>query len=401
MTNHARPPTDRSVHVLGQRQCATWIAAVLLAGLLAAPPVGAQDTRAVSTNDPPDEESTVEVTLTDGSDYAPPNGTPGTDNNPIGRFGIQADSAGATLDSVLVGVSASLNTQGVLTFELWHSLDDAFDVQKDSLLSEQEWSLTNPAGPFTDLGLPIPTTQEFVFVAMDLDYNAQGHVVAALSDSMLTISGGTLTNAPSEFPLSLSDDGLWLPVELTSFTATATKGGAVLTWQTASETRNAGFRIQRRADDADSWETVGFVESKTESGTSSRPIRYRFTDTSIPYPTDTFSYRLEQVDTDGSVSYSDTRTVALSPPDELTLHAPSPNPAWDQVTLRYALPSATNVSIQVFDVKGRRVATLQHGTENPGRKEVQFETSHLSSGIYFIRLQARGEATTQRLTVVK
>ena len=202
---------------------------MLLAGLLAAPPVGAQDTRAVSTNDPPDEESTVEVTLTDGSDYAPPNGTPGTDNNPIGRFGIQADSAGATLDSVLVEVSASLNTQGVLTFELWHSLDDAFDVQKDSLLSEQEWSLTNPADPFTDLGLPIPTTQEFVFVAMDLDYNAQGHVVAALSDSMLTISGGTLTNAPSEFPLSLSDDGLWLPVELTSFTAMATKGGAVLT----------------------------------------------------------------------------------------------------------------------------------------------------------------------------
>ena len=75
-----------------------------------------------------------------------------------------------------------------------------------------------------------------------------------------------------------------------------------LTWTTATETGNAGFRVQRKAGGANdgSWTTVGSVEGK---GTTTEPTSYQYVDEGLPYEADRLTYRLKQVDTDGS-SYS-------------------------------------------------------------------------------------------------
>jgi len=87
-------------------------------------------------------------------------------------------------------------------------------------------------------------------------------------------------------------------------------------------------------------------------------------------------------------------------PQEVRLSA-YPNPMDQRGTLEYALPEAQDVTLEVYDVLGRRVATLQQGRKEAGRHAARVETDGLSSGVYFGRLQAGGQTLTQKITVVR
>jgi len=190
-----------------------------------------------------------------------------------------------------------------------------------------------------------------------------------------------------------------IPVELARFEAERSGEGAVrLKWQTASETNNSGFEVQRQSESGASWTTAQFVEG---AGTTSKPQSYQFTDRDVPYEAETVRYRLKQVDLDGSTDLSKVVEVRLGAPDRLALQAPFPNPSQNQATVRYELPEATEVQLGVYDLLGRRVATPVDGQKNAGRSQFQFRTQQLPSGTYILRLQAAEQTRTQRLTVVK
>ena len=196
-------------------------------------------------------------------------------------------------------------------------------------------------------------------------------------------------------------DGVQLPVELAGFEATADGASAVrLSWQTASETNNAGFRIQRkRARERGSesaWTTVGSVEGE---GTTAEAQRYRFTDEDLPYEADALTYRLKQVDTDGTENFSDEIVVERGV-TEVQLLGTYPNPARQQATIRYALPDKQEATIRLYDVLGRQVRTVVSG-EQEGRHEQRLDTSRLSSGVYFLRLETGGQTRTQKFTVTR
>ena len=87
-------------------------------------------------------------------------------------------------------------------------------------------------------------------------------------------------------------------------------------------------------------------------------------------------------------------------PDEVRLTS-YPNPVRTQGTVAYALPEETTVTLRVYDVLGRQVATLATGTKEAGRHTVQLATDQLSSGVYFGRLQADGQTLTRKITVVR
>jgi hypothetical protein len=78
-------------------------------------------------------------------------------------------------------------------------------------------------------------------------------------------------------------------------------------------------------------------------------------------------------------------------PEEISLTS-YPNPTRRQATDEYALPEAGKVALQVYDVLGRRVATLEQGRKKAGRHTVRLETG---------RLEAGGETRTQKITVVR
>jgi hypothetical protein len=201
-----------------------------------------------------------------------------------------------------------------------------------------------------------------------------------------------------------------LPVELANFEAARTRASgdqeAVrLHWQTASETGNAGFEVQRTAAGSASapWQTVGFRESKVEGGTTSEDQTYRFVDEDLPYAADTLSYRLRQVDLDGSATLTDQVRVARGGVERLQLEKTFPNPARSRVTVRFAVPENTDetgVTMRLYDVLGRRMRSVAQKAET-GRHETQLSVSGLSSGVYFLRLSAGPTTETRRLTVVK
>ena len=192
-----------------------------------------------------------------------------------------------------------------------------------------------------------------------------------------------------------------LPVEMAGFDAAKNGSSVELTWQTASETNNARFEIQRsivepsRRDGSDrNWTTLGAVEGV---GTTETPQAYRFTDSNPPFAVNALTYRLKQVDLDGSVSYSEPVTVQQTV-EEVLLRAPFPNPARGQATVRFAVPERQDVTLRLYDVLGRRVATVAAGSRE-GRQEKQLDVSGLSSGVYFLRLKTQSETRLERLVV--
>jgi glucuronoarabinoxylan endo-1,4-beta-xylanase len=65
------------------------------------------------------------------------------------------------------------------------------------------------------------------------------------------------------------------------------------------------------------------------------------------------------------------------------------------------LPVASEVSLKVFDILGREVATLVSGRQAAGRYQVPFTATGLSSGMYFYRLQAGSFVETKKMMLVK
>jgi hypothetical protein len=190
-----------------------------------------------------------------------------------------------------------------------------------------------------------------------------------------------------------------LPVELTSFDAATNNGSVSLTWQTASETNNAGFRVQHQTESG--WATLGFVRSQASGGTTTEAQSYRYrVDQNLDLGTHRF--RLKQEDLDGSTSLSDVVTVDVRMNEEMSLKAPAPNPTRGQTTLSFAVKEASETTVALYNVLGQRVKTLFEGTPQAGQlNDVEFDVGGLPSGMYFIRMQADGQTRTERLTVVR
>lgn len=196
---------------------------------------------------------------------------------------------------------------------------------------------------------------------------------------------------------AIGDETNPLPVEFAGFTAERSNAQVHLTWQTASETNNAGFHVERAIDDG-AFADLHFVPG---AGTSEEANTYRVADTRLPFTADRLTYRLRQVDHDGAATLSAPTTITVAPPEALILDAPFPNPVRGLATVRYALPTDAEVEIALYNLLGQRVALLVQGRQPAGRTEHRFDTGPLPSGVYFLRMHAPNQVRTQRLTVVQ
>ncbi len=197
-----------------------------------------------------------------------------------------------------------------------------------------------------------------------------------------------------------------LPVELLSFTAQIAEKNVELKWNTATETNNYGFEVERATKNGtlssgaetrdDKWTKIGFVEG---SGTTNAPKSYSFTDKSANGKT---SYRLKQIDRDGKFEYSQSVEVtASSTPNEFGLEQNYPNPFNPTTMINYQIPVTNHVSLKVFDMLGKEVATLVNETKETGSYSAKFDGAKLSSGIYFYKLQSGNSIAVKKLTIMK
>jgi len=78
-----------------------------------------------------------------------------------------------------------------------------------------------------------------------------------------------------------------------------------------------------------------------------------------------------------------------------------PNPFNPVTKISFAIPKSGLVTLKVYDVLGKEVASLVNAQKNAGSYIVDFDASYLSSGIYFYKLEVNGFTDTKKMMVIK
>jgi len=100
-----------------------------------------------------------------------------------------------------------------------------------------------------------------------------------------------------------------------------------------------------------------------------------------------------------ATSVDDGKTPVIS---SFTLEQNYPNPFNPTTTIKFTIPSGERATLKVYDILGRKVATLLDEQRHAGEsQQVVFDASNLVSGVYFYRLQAGKTTSTKKLVVLK
>ena len=186
-----------------------------------------------------------------------------------------------------------------------------------------------------------------------------------------------------------------LPVELASFSSSATGNDVVLNWTTFKEINNSGFAIERSSDR--NWNEIGFVTGK---GSNNSMNFYEFTDKNLA--SGIYQYRLKQIDFNGNFEYFDLpEAVTIGVPDKYFFDQNYPNPFNPHTTIAYGIPQSGNVTLKIFDMTGREVKTLVNEFKDAGYYVAMFDGSSLASGTYFCRIESGSFVSSRKMVLVK
>ncbi|OZC01801.1 hypothetical protein BSZ36_01635 [Rubricoccus marinus] len=185
------------------------------------------------------------------------------------------------------------------------------------------------------------------------------HVDAAGSGTVLTLAWPTLDRLPTEWAVELRDVVTGATVDLRA------EDGYTFEVAPRAVSPEAGLRVPGR--------TAGSALSA-----DAVPVRFVV-----------------------AVTPSFATSSSLEASGALALDAPVPNPARGAATVRYALPAAGPVRLDVVDLLGRRVASLADGEVPAGPQVASFDVGGLAAGVYAVRLQSGEAVRVVRLTVVR
>ncbi len=187
-----------------------------------------------------------------------------------------------------------------------------------------------------------------------------------------------------------------LPVELASFSSIINKNAVTLKWITASEINNSRFDIERSLVNGQ-WSTVGSVRG---NGTTNSAMNYSFTDGNLN--SGLYNYRLKQIDFNGNFEYFNlTNEINIGIPSDYELSQNYPNPFNPTTSINFDLPLDGNVSIKLFDMSGKEVATIVNEVKTAGYYSINFNASSLSSGVYFYSISANSFTATKKMMLLK
>ncbi|MBX2893325.1 MAG: choice-of-anchor B family protein [Saprospiraceae bacterium] len=172
------------------------------------------------------------------------------------------------------------------------------------------------------------------------------------------------------------------PVEMTRFTVEAEGRAALLRWSTASEVDNEGFEVQHGRS-IHQWATQGFVPAQ---GHRDAPADYEYR---IPdLLPGTHFFRLRQVDTDGTNTFSEVRSLTMK--GQAFQAAFRPNAVHDVGELYFFTEKPRNVRVEIFNAAGLPVG-LQWELDVADAATLSIEASRLPNGVYFAVVQTEYE----------
>ncbi|MGA7160759.1 MAG: T9SS type A sorting domain-containing protein, partial [Bacteroidota bacterium] len=230
-----------------------------------------------------------------------------------------------------------------------------------------------------------------------------------------TVIGGRLESVEpfssfSEFAIGSTTSDNPLPVEISNLTVAHEKGIVVLSWTTSTELENSGFEIDRKlvagqqvlgasgsVDENSEWRQVGFLQG---NGTSNSPHNYLFKDAVSPGE---YSYRLKQIDRDGTIGYENqVEATVLLEEGDYGLKQNYPNPFNPATTFEFALKSAGQVDLSIYNSLGQKVRTLFNGAaKGEIVYSLSFDAKELASGTYFYVLRANDTYEVKKFLLLK
>lgn len=203
-----------------------------------------------------------------------------------------------------------------------------------------------------------------------------------------------------------------LPVELSSFNAVISgRNNVQVTWSTQSQTNLTGFYIYRNSDkEAATAECVSPLFPATNSSTFQT---YAFTDNAVNEGL--WYYWLESQEFDGSselhgpvfvtVSH-DAQSGTPNVPLKTGIKSIYPNPFNPSTTITIGLSKASDVNMEIYNIKGELVRKLASGMKSVGTHNILWNGLSDSgqacgSGIYLLKFMANGETIQAKLTLLK
>ena len=191
-----------------------------------------------------------------------------------------------------------------------------------------------------------------------------------------------------------------VPVELTSFTASVEGRSVNLQWTASTQLNNKGFQIERKSGNAD-YQAVAFIKGE---GTTSEQKTYTYKDQDLEEGK--YTYRLKQIDLDGSVNYSNEVNVSVEMPASFNLSQNYPNPFNPSTTINFSLPQKSEVKLIVYDILGKEVKTLINGNREAGSYEIKWNGLNnngqsVATGIYIYRISAGTFGAEKKMILMK
>lgn len=184
-----------------------------------------------------------------------------------------------------------------------------------------------------------------------------------------------------------------LPVRLTAFLAEPLGPGAVqLRWNTATEEQNKEFVVQRSIDGKE----FMALAHLPGHGNTTLPQAYQYADKQLPANVSQLYYRLQQVDLDGTSSYSPVRVVAVVPgaaPASLQAFVPTPGDGLLHYT--FAGPATGTEELVLYSIMGQRLGRYPLAASGSGTVPV----AGLAAGTYVLHLVNAGGSYAGRFVL--
>jgi len=247
-----------------------------------------------------------------------------------------------------------------------------------TILVQGLWLTKHPSGYVYSFTLPAWMSTTLTTIMISIAQDGSHYLTSNVWIRNVSISGGAL------------------PIQLSSFSVQKCSTNSMqLTWTTASEINNYGFYVQTSSNMVD-WSNIG--EIIRGHGTTLEPQKYSLT---LPIANGSWWVRLKQVDLDGAFSTSEAQLIEIASPAKFSLNQNYPNPFNPSTQISFSVTKEGPVSLRVYDILGREVATLVNENRKAGQYTELFKGNQMASGVYVYVLRASEGQLTGRMMMLK
>jgi hypothetical protein len=205
----------------------------------------------------------------------------------------------------------------------------------------------------------------------------------------------------SLFDFFEKNNGSIVPVELTDFAAKLNGNRVDITWDTKSENNTSHYEIEKATKNESGVSPFMMINSPVKSNNSLTPSSYGpYADQNISGG-NVYIYRLKMIDLNGDYNYSKEVEVSVAgEQNSISIDNVTPSPAVDKVTVKVNMTNSANITIDLFDINGRKIANVFNGFKS-GSDNIEINLSDVSSGAYTIVLKSGDVTLTKQIQVVK